>query len=207
VMTAEERLAYHDPAVNATAVAPYVARLRRAEALVWIFPVWTFGVPAIMKGFLDRVFLPGGGFSPAERWPRRAGPRQRLEAGRGHHLRPVVVAGTDHRGRSGPQADDARRALVLPPVGALPLSRTVWDEHGDAVTPARVPRACGAGHGGVVRPNPQPDLRVAAATHRKRLISYRAFRKRLSKSSPNCRACSTRWTQSRAWASVTTVSW
>ena len=62
VMTAEERLAYHDPAVNASAVAHYVARLRRAEALVWIFPVWTFGVPAIMKGFLDRVFLPGVAF-------------------------------------------------------------------------------------------------------------------------------------------------
>jgi NAD(P)H dehydrogenase (quinone) len=62
VMTAEERLGYHDPAVNAAPVARYVERLRRAQALVWVFPVWTFGVPAIMKGFLDRVFLPGVAF-------------------------------------------------------------------------------------------------------------------------------------------------
>lgn len=62
-------------------------------------------------------------------------------------------------------------------------------------------------NGGVLRPNPRPDRRAAAATYRKRLTSYSDFRNRLSKSSPNGRACSTRWTQSRAWASVTTVSW
>ncbi len=62
VMSAEERIVYHDPTVNTAPVAPYVERLRRAQALVWIFPVWTFGVPAIMKGFLDRVFLPGVAF-------------------------------------------------------------------------------------------------------------------------------------------------
>ena len=62
VMTSDERLAYHDPAVNTAPVARYVERLRRAEALIWVFPVWTFGVPAIMKGFLDRVFLPGVAF-------------------------------------------------------------------------------------------------------------------------------------------------
>ena len=62
VMSAAEREAYHDTAVNVGPVAPYVDRLRRAQGLVWIFPVWTFGVPAIMKGFLDRVFLPGVAF-------------------------------------------------------------------------------------------------------------------------------------------------
>ncbi|MCA3419400.1 MAG: NAD(P)H-dependent oxidoreductase [Roseomonas sp.] len=30
-----------------------------AETLVFVFPVWCFGVPAILKGFFDRVFLPG----------------------------------------------------------------------------------------------------------------------------------------------------
>ena len=62
VLTREERLAYHDPGLNLEPVAPYVERLRRAEGVVWVFPVWTFGVPAIMKGFLDRVFLPGVAF-------------------------------------------------------------------------------------------------------------------------------------------------
>jgi NAD(P)H dehydrogenase (quinone) len=41
---------------------PYVDRLRAAEALVLVFPVWNFGYPAILKGFLDRVFLPGVSF-------------------------------------------------------------------------------------------------------------------------------------------------
>jgi putative NADPH-quinone reductase len=62
VLSRDERLAYHDPALNLTPVAPYVERLRRAAGIVWVFPVWTFGVPAIMKGFLDRVFLPGVAF-------------------------------------------------------------------------------------------------------------------------------------------------
>lgn len=27
-----------------------------------VFPVWNFGYPAILKGFIDRVFLPGVSF-------------------------------------------------------------------------------------------------------------------------------------------------
>ena len=34
----------------------------RAEALVLSFPVWNYGYPAILKGFFDRVFLPGVSF-------------------------------------------------------------------------------------------------------------------------------------------------
>ena len=40
----------------------YVERVRAAEALVLSFPVWNFGYPAILKGFFDRVFLPGVSF-------------------------------------------------------------------------------------------------------------------------------------------------
>jgi putative NADPH-quinone reductase len=39
-----------------------VQRLEAAEALVLVYPVWNFGFPAILKGFLDRVFLPGVSF-------------------------------------------------------------------------------------------------------------------------------------------------
>jgi NAD(P)H dehydrogenase (quinone) len=62
VLSRDERLVYHEAGLNVAPVACYVERLRRAEAMVWVFPVWTFGVPAIMKGFLDRVFLPGVAF-------------------------------------------------------------------------------------------------------------------------------------------------
>ncbi len=62
VLTAEERRGYHEVGPNLSPVAPYVERLRAAEALVLVFPVWNFGFPAILKGFFDRVFLPGVSF-------------------------------------------------------------------------------------------------------------------------------------------------
>ena len=62
VLTAAERRGYHDVATNTAPVRAYVDRLRAAEALVMVFPVWNFGYPAILKGFLDRVFLPGVSF-------------------------------------------------------------------------------------------------------------------------------------------------
>ena len=68
VLTAEERRGYHEAGPNTAPVQAYVDRLRAAEALILVFPVWNFGYPAILKGFLDRVFLPGVSF--------------RLEAGR-----------------------------------------------------------------------------------------------------------------------------
>lgn len=37
-----------------------------ANHLVWIYPVWWGSVPAIMKGFIDRVFLPGFAFRKHE---------------------------------------------------------------------------------------------------------------------------------------------
>ncbi|MGI9393683.1 MAG: NAD(P)H-dependent oxidoreductase, partial [Boseongicola sp.] len=62
VLTGEERRNYHDPSKNTAPVSSYVERLRAADALIFCFPVWNFGYPAIMKGFLDRVFLPGVSF-------------------------------------------------------------------------------------------------------------------------------------------------
>ena len=61
VLTEAERRGYHDPG-NTDPVQGYVDRLRAAQALVMVFPVWNFGYPAILKGFLDRVFLPGVSF-------------------------------------------------------------------------------------------------------------------------------------------------
>ena len=61
-LTRAERLGYHDLDRNADGVRPYVERLRRANALVLSFPVWNYGYPAILKGFFDRVFLPGVSF-------------------------------------------------------------------------------------------------------------------------------------------------
>jgi putative NADPH-quinone reductase len=35
------------------------------EALVLVYPVWNEGFPAILKGFFDRVFIPGVSFNVA----------------------------------------------------------------------------------------------------------------------------------------------
>ena len=59
VLSREERINYHDASVCRKPVEAYVERLLAAEALVLHFPVWNFGYPAILKGFFDRVFLPG----------------------------------------------------------------------------------------------------------------------------------------------------
>ena len=40
--------------------------LKWAEHIVWVYPVWWGSVPAIMKGFLDRVLLPGFAFKKRE---------------------------------------------------------------------------------------------------------------------------------------------
>lgn len=37
-----------------------------ADHLVWIHPVWWGGLPAITKGFIDRLFLPGRAFKYRE---------------------------------------------------------------------------------------------------------------------------------------------
>lgn len=62
VLTEAERRGYHDTETNIAPVQGYVDRLRAAQALVLVFPVWNFGFPAILKGFFDRVFLPGVSF-------------------------------------------------------------------------------------------------------------------------------------------------
>jgi putative NADPH-quinone reductase len=62
VLSREERAIYHDVPDNRRTVEAYVQRVERAEALVLVYPVWNFGFPAILKGFLDRVFLPGVSF-------------------------------------------------------------------------------------------------------------------------------------------------
>jgi putative NADPH-quinone reductase len=62
VMTLAEREAHYRVDANVTGVEIYVERLRAAEALVLCFPTWWYGMPAILKGWFDRVWLPGVAF-------------------------------------------------------------------------------------------------------------------------------------------------
>lgn len=62
VMSREERLRYHDVPANREALAGYVERLQRADSIVFCFPTWCFGLPAMLKGFFDRLLMPGVAF-------------------------------------------------------------------------------------------------------------------------------------------------
>ncbi len=44
-------------------------KIKKSDHLVWIFPMWWYGCPAIMKGFIDRTFLPGIAFEHIEGKP------------------------------------------------------------------------------------------------------------------------------------------
>ena len=59
VMSREQMRAYVDTKANTREVELYVERLLAAEALVLVFPVWFDGLPAILQGYFQRVFLPG----------------------------------------------------------------------------------------------------------------------------------------------------
>lgn len=63
-MSREERIAYDtdDPIVDPQ-VGEHVALLKRAEIVVFVYPTWWSGLPAILKGWLERVMVPGVGFT------------------------------------------------------------------------------------------------------------------------------------------------
>jgi putative NADPH-quinone reductase len=62
VMSREERLGYHSVPRNRAPMADYIERLQQADALVFCFPTWCFGLPAMLKGFFDRLLMPGVAF-------------------------------------------------------------------------------------------------------------------------------------------------
>jgi putative NADPH-quinone reductase len=62
VLSEEGRRHYHDVSQNQKGLESYVARLTSADALVLQFPTWCFGPPAMLKGFFDRMIMPGVAF-------------------------------------------------------------------------------------------------------------------------------------------------
>lgn len=48
------------------AVPTYQARIDAAQQLVFIFPIWWEVMPALLKGFIDKVFTKGWAYEPAK---------------------------------------------------------------------------------------------------------------------------------------------
>ena len=62
-MSAAEREAYHgDQPVLDPLVAEHIADVADAHTLIYVYPTWWSGLPAILKGWFERVMVPGVGF-------------------------------------------------------------------------------------------------------------------------------------------------
>jgi NAD(P)H dehydrogenase (quinone) len=58
VLSRQERLDYHTPGINERLIRAHLDAIKWAEALVFIYPTWWYGLPAMLKGWLDRVWIP-----------------------------------------------------------------------------------------------------------------------------------------------------
>ncbi|KKB77860.1 hypothetical protein VW35_14535 [Devosia soli] len=58
-LTIEERRAYAADPLTLPDVALLQERLKAAEHLILVFPTWWFSMPAMLKGWFDRVWAPG----------------------------------------------------------------------------------------------------------------------------------------------------
>ena len=65
-----------------------IDKIKKADHIVLVFPMWWYGYPALMKGFIDRTFLPGITFQPIE---GKAMPKKLLK---GKTARIIITADT-----------------------------------------------------------------------------------------------------------------
>ncbi len=121
-MSADERRAYEsaEPIVDPV-LLEHAELLRRAELLVFVYPTWWWGLPAVLKGWIERVLVPGVGFVLDDHQKVRGGLRS---------LRRVV--GITTYGSRRPEMfvlNDAGRRVILRciPLLARPLRcRRTW---------------------------------------------------------------------------------
>ncbi len=62
VLSQDDLAVYEDCARNTDAVAGHAALLRWCDTLIFVYPTWWYGLPARLKGWLDRVLVPGLAF-------------------------------------------------------------------------------------------------------------------------------------------------
>lgn len=54
--------AYEDTSINQQGLESYTDHIAWCDTLIFVYPTWWYGLPAILKGWLDRVLLPGVAF-------------------------------------------------------------------------------------------------------------------------------------------------
>jgi NAD(P)H dehydrogenase (quinone) len=65
LLTSSERQSYYTAHFETTGTQEQAKRLLSADGLVLVFPTWWFGLPAILKGWFDRVWAPGVAYDHA----------------------------------------------------------------------------------------------------------------------------------------------
>ncbi len=63
VLSPDEHLAYETAGPHRAALDEHIDAIKAAEGLIFVYPTWWYGLPAILKGWLDRVWLPEVSFS------------------------------------------------------------------------------------------------------------------------------------------------
>jgi putative NADPH-quinone reductase len=58
ILTRAEWTGYLDAPANRAPVEAHVADLEWCDTLIFVYPTWWYGLPAMLKGWLDRVMLP-----------------------------------------------------------------------------------------------------------------------------------------------------
>jgi putative NADPH-quinone reductase len=66
VMRRQERIDYHTRGHNVAPVAAALAELKWAEGLIFVYPTWWYSQPAMLKGWIDRVWVPHETFTLPE---------------------------------------------------------------------------------------------------------------------------------------------
>ena len=56
VMRADERRSYNDARARRSRLEPHIEHLHWAEAILFVYPTWWYGLPAMLKGWFDRVW-------------------------------------------------------------------------------------------------------------------------------------------------------
>jgi NAD(P)H dehydrogenase (quinone) len=66
VLSLEDRLEYHTPGINESRIRDQLDNLRWCDQLIFVYPTWWYGPPAMLKGWLDRVWVPHATFTMPE---------------------------------------------------------------------------------------------------------------------------------------------
>ena len=133
-LTVSERSSYYSDFQSEA--SKEIEELKRAQVLIFVFPTWWFGFPAVLKGWFDRIWAPGAAYDHAPGFgpmiPRLDGLREVLAV-----TTMGAPAWVDWLVMRRPLARILRMGIVKP---CAPKARVTWRAlyRAEAVEPARL---------------------------------------------------------------------